>query len=424
MNTKELIHDIRISDILAKYIILNNNGPSMEGLCPFHSDTKPSLKVSDSKGIYKCFACGAGGDAISFVMDYKKMSFSEAIHEIADNHNLAIDSHVNPYRHKEQKAKDFLNEVKKSYTKESLKTPHLEAFLNDRMISLSTARDLEIGYAPEINMVFKMISNDQGLKELAIELGLVRKTQNGFEDMFKNRIMFPINDERGNCIGFCGRVLSDQTPKYLNSKESFIFKKSEMLYGLNISKSEILKEGTVLVVEGFMDFVALYEHRIFNAVACMGTALSDLNIKKLYNISSEIILALDSDNAGKNAGLKLNDKMIQMGIVPYTISYAPHKDADEFLKDGSNGSIKLKDLMNSSKTLLDIKLEELVTENEGKSLEKKSLCLNKIFSILSPLGMSISASERIITCAQKLKLKTDSRFILDNYQRFLASSDK
>jgi DNA primase len=212
----------------------------------------------------------------------------------------------------------------------------------------------------------------------------------------------------------------DQSPKYLNSKESFIFKKGEVLYGLNFSENSIIKESSALVVEGFMDVVALYEHGITNVVGCMGITLSETCISRLNELSSEIVLGLDSDDAGIKASQRIGSNMLSLGIVPYTLSYLPYKDADDFLKNEPQGSMKLKKLINSSKTLLDIELEKLVELNKEKSIEQKSRCLKQIYLILSPLRMSISATERIILYSELLGLKTDPKFILENYQKGLS----
>ena len=420
MSTKDLIHDLPISEIISKYIHLTYRGSNFEGICPFHDDTKPSLKVTDTKGIYKCFACGAGGDGINFVMDFKKITFHEAVQEIAKDHNLSNDFAQDPNYLRINKAYQLLKDVKYLYEDSALASQHLEIFLKGRQISRETARDFEIGYAPQNNIVVDTYKNTEYF-DLAVELGLIRKTSYGHEDSFKGRIMFPISDEGGNCVGFCGRSLSeDLTPKYLNSKESFIFKKGEVLYGLNFSENSIIKESSVLVVEGFMDVVALYEHGITNVVGCMGITLSETCISRLNELSSEIVLGLDSDDAGIKASQRIGSNMLSLGIVPYTLSYLPYKDADDFLKNEPQGSMKLKKLINSSKTLLDIELEKLVELNKEKSIEQKSRCLKQIYLILSPLRMSISATERIILYSELLGLKTDPKFILENYQKGLS----
>jgi DNA primase len=418
MTTKELIQEIPISSVFAKYLNLNYRGKNLEGICPFHDDTRPSLKVSDEKGFYKCFSCGAGGDVFDFVMNFKRISFPEAMREIAQDHQIFIDETHNP----RQDPYSLLKKVEQLYIEASKDNVGFENFFHDRKISITTARELNLGFAPDQNIVSELVKKDANQFDLALELGLIKYATNGYEDNFKNRIIFPIFDESGKCVGFCGRAISDQRPKYLNSKESFLFKKNRLLYGLNFSKNIIQKESSVIVVEGFMDFVSLYEKGITNAVACMGTSISDFCIDRLNELACEIILGLDSDDAGIRSMERMNKEMLKKGIVPCAISYLPSKDADEFLRNEENGSSRLKSLMNSSKTFLDNDIGELLELNKGMSIEKKLKTLRTIFSKVSDLGHAIGATERILQASRELGLVTEDKLILNEYENYLDSS--
>jgi len=420
MKTKEFILELPLSSIISKYISLNQNGKTLKGLCPFHRDTKPSLKVHDEKGIYKCFVCGAGGDVFNFVMNYRNLSFSEALKEIAEGMGIPFEGINNLEYFEEKAALEMTNKAKELFIKIAEDSNEFKEFLKSRKISTVTAKSLSLGYGGDTDIITELLRGDEVNIKLAIDLGLIRRNQNGFEDNFKNRFIFPIFNEKGSCVGFCGRsTLEDQTPKYLNSKESIVFKKSELLYGLNFSKEEIQKQSSVLVVEGFMDYVALFEHGIKNAVACMGTALSESNIERLHELASEIVLGLDSDDAGVGAMKRMNKIMLKKGIVPYSISYAPFKDADEFLNSSFTSSKELQRIICSSKTILDQEIENYIHLNKSTSIEKKLHNLKSLFGLVSDLGNNLSAKERIIHYSKELGILSGSEEILKEYEKSL-----
>jgi DNA primase len=417
MTTKELILALPISEIISRYIKLDFKGASFEALCPFHDDKNPSLKVNNAKGFFKCFSCGAGGDAFTFVMNYQKISFPEAMKEIAQNHSIQMDSIPESSSSKASLAYKLLIEIKELYIAESDKSDHLYQFQIHRKISEATSYELELGFAPTRNIVAELLKNNPEKEAIALELGLIRKSYNGYVDQFRNRIMFPISNENGFCVGFCGRAITpEQVPKYLNSKESFMFNKSELVYGLSFNKKDIVKESSVLIVEGFMDVVALHEHGIYNVVACMGVALSEANIKRLDRLSSEIILGLNTDEPGIKGAKRINELMLRMGIVPYFLNYGVYKDADEFLKGEERAPERLKEIMNTSTPLIDLELQKLVDQHKELSLEKKIRCLTKIFQMISPLGSTIAATERIIEYAKLLGIQTPGNLLIDSYK--------
>jgi DNA primase len=419
MNTKEQILELPISSIISKYIELSYRGNTLEGLCPFHQDTKPSLKVNDGKGLYKCFACGAGGDALNFIMNFKNVTFSDALREIAEDHGIPLQESKSSKFDEEKFALSLLKEIHDLYFKTASESPSYEDFRNKRNISLVTARALGLGFAPDGNIVVKFLKGDDLKIDFALELGLIRRTAGGLEDTFKNRVIFPIYRENGTCVGFCWRAIDDQMPKYLNSKESFIFKKSEILYGLNFNKTEIQKEGSALVVEGFMDLVTLYEYGIRNVVACMGTAISEPSLHRLSEIASKIILGLDSDEVGTRAMKRINEVLLRKGLIPYSISYAPFKDADEYLNSSEGSSKKLKGLISSSKTMLDDEIERIINLNEDLSIEGRLRTLRAVFSRVSALGLELPAIERILHYARLIGILSTDESIIHDYKKYL-----
>lgn len=256
MDLKEQVLAVPIEDVISRYIPLTFRGSHLLGLCPFHTDTNPSFRVSPDKKMYKCFACGAGGDSIRFVMEYKNLSFPEALELIASDHGIQIPQGVKYSQRTEEY--ELLNSVMNLFIEEGRKSDDFKKFLEERKVSLKTAEAFHMGVAPDTDIVVAFMKKKDISPDIGIELGLIRKTQEGYRDFFRNRFMFPIIDESGRCVGFSGRAMKeDSIPKYLNSKESSVFQKSSLLYGLHLNKKFIKAYNSVVVVEGYMDLVAL-----------------------------------------------------------------------------------------------------------------------------------------------------------------------
>lgn len=418
MDLKTEVLTVPIEDVISRYLPLRNRGNHFAALCPFHADTNPSLKVSPEKKMYKCFACGAGGDSIQFVMEYLKISFKDALEKIACDHDIHV-PHLMTIHHRHVEL-DLLKDVMNLYVEERLKSEDFSKFLAGRGISRKTADAFKMGVAPDKDIVVNFMKKNDIPSEYGLELGLIRKTQDGFTDFFKNRFMFPILDEAGKCVGFSGRAISDDMiPKYMNSKESLVFNKSSLLFGLHLNKEFIKAYNSVIVVEGYMDLVALYEHSIPNAVATMGTSLSAQNILKLKNYANKIILGFDSDTAGIKARDKVNSALLEEKIVASSISYHPWKDADEFLREEPNGPVELWKRIEKSIPLIDKNILTELVDYLDSTLEEKLDYLKNIFSILSPLGLSLDATERVIKYAGLLGLRSDKEIIVKTYRDYL-----
>lgn len=410
MDLKQQIQELPIESIISTYIHLQRVGNNLAGLCPFHRDTRPSLRVHTEKKIFKCFACGAGGDGISFVMEYLKIPFIEALQQIAKDHHLSSTS--GPFVN--------MREISELYCNQGRNSAALSLFLKDRKISRETADTFQIGIATEEDVVVNYLKLKDIPSHIGIELGLIRQEGSEFRDVFKNRIMFPICQEDGIPSGFSGRaIFPDQQPKYINSKASDVFNKSEILFGLNINKKNIGRERSVLLVEGYMDLIALYEHGIRNVVAVMGTSISERNIKRLMKHSSEIVIGFDSDLAGEKARDRVAQNFLEAGIVASTIHFDPWKDADDFLRNEEFGNLEITKRMLKAHTWLDYKLFTGMYKHTEFTIKEKLDKLHEIYELVSPLGNSLEATERIIHYAKVLDIKSDSDLILGNYQTFL-----
>ncbi|MGE3609108.1 MAG: DNA primase [Bacteriovoracaceae bacterium] len=428
---KDQIKDTPISTIISHYMSLNKKGANLEGLCPFHADTKPSLKVNDSKGMYKCFVCGHGGDAITFVKEKKGLEYVDALREIAGLLGLPFEEFQKEKKKnpKFEMAFRVLNASVKLYRKVAESNPkHYLEFLEKRKLSQESVDKFQIGYAPGNNSLYHYLQSiPPGENELAMkvaqEIGIVRfnENRNSYYDFYRDRVMFPIHDHGGQIRGYSSRaVLPDQNPKYLNSGESFIFDKGSILFGHYFAKNNIRQNDQVIIVEGNMDVIMMHQFGFSNTVGTMGTALSDHSIKLLAHMTKNIFLGMDSDNAGKKAMQRINADFMAQGLLPKVLSFAPAKDPDEFLL--TEGRLALIERIEKAPVLIDVLIEEEIPEKIPENLDIKLGILHRIFELISPLRENLSASERVVNAAKILGLKSDSQTILDDYKDFLSRS--
>ena len=304
---QELLNRLEIVDIVERYVPLKKAGANYVACCPFHNEKTPSFSVSPSKQFYHCFGCGAHGSAISFVMEHQGLNFPEAVEELAKSIGLPVPQETTQ-REQDARAAQVagLPETMQQalrYYREQLKLSDAGIqYFKGRGVSGDIAAKFGLGYAPggwqNLGAVFPEYANSTAL----VESGLIIENDEGRRyDRFRDRVMFPILNARGNVIGFGGRVLGEGEPKYLNSPETTLFQKGQELYGLFQARNAIRNAGRVLVVEGYMDVVALVQHGIEYAVATLGTATTPMHVQKLLRAADEIIFCFDGDKAGRRA---------------------------------------------------------------------------------------------------------------------------
>ena len=425
---KEIIKSTPISSIISYYHPISKKGGNYEGICPFHGDSHPSLKINDSKGIYKCFACGAAGDSIKFVQDKLNVDFVQAIKEIAENIGISIEEtklkNKNPKFDMALRVLQVASKLYKKIANENDPKPFKE-FLTKRGLNEDSTTDFQIGYAPGNNALTKYLNSIQGPdKDMAIsvakDIGLIRDNKRGagHYDFYRDRVMFPIWDHSAKVRGFSSRaVLPEQVPKYLNSGESFIFDKGNILYGFNLAKNIIREQDNVIVAEGNMDVIALHQYGFKNSVATMGVALSQNSVRLLSNMTKNIFLAMDSDNAGIKAMTRINTDFIKLDIIPKFIDFTPAKDPDEFLNEF--GRLELQKRIEDAPTFLDYLIKEEIPESIPEKTDSKLEILRNIFKILSPMGSNLMANEKVILAAKSLGLKSSNEDILAEYKGYL-----
>ncbi|HET7672216.1 MAG TPA: DNA primase [Burkholderiales bacterium] len=303
---QDLLNRVDIVDVVSRYVQLKKAGANYVGLCPFHNEKTPSFSVSPAKQFYHCFGCAAHGNAIGFLMAYSALGYVDAVKELASSAGLQLPDFRPPTPQeaaRKERETDLYGVTEKAmdfYRGELKKSPRAIDYLKGRGLSGEIAARFRIGYAPDDWQGLKQPFPQYDDKAL-VEAGLVIENEGKRYDRFRDRVMFPIFSARGMVIGFGGRVLGEGEPKYLNSPETPLFEKGRELYGLVQARDAIRAEGHVLVVEGYMDVVALAQHEVGNAVATLGTATTPVHVSKLLRLADEIIFCFDGDVAGRKA---------------------------------------------------------------------------------------------------------------------------
>ena len=359
-----------IVDIISENVRLKKSGRNYTGLCPFHNDKSPSFSVSSDKQIYKCFSCGEAGNVITFVMKYKKLTFLEAAKYLADKASIPLEI-AGQENNKVLRKKELLYKVNvdaaRYYFASLQKFKTAKEYFLKRGIKEETIKRFGLGYAQDSWKGIINYLRTKGYKnDLLLEAGLIsnnEKTGNVY-DRFRNRVMFPVFDAKGKVIGFGGRVLDDSKPKYLNSPETMIFQKGVNLYGLNFAVKNGLQEDYIIIVEGYMDLIALHQSGITNVVASLGTALTVNQARLLKRYVSKVIISYDADLAGQTATLRGLEILRNAGFDVKVLTVPEGKDPDEFVRN--NGKEAFLRLVKDSLPLIEYKIKKV---SEGINLK-------------------------------------------------------
>ena len=340
---EEIVEEVRsrndIVDVISGYVKLQKKGSNYFGLCPFHNEKSPSFSVSPQKQMYYCFGCGAGGNVITFLMEYESYTFPEALKILADRAGVKLPE-VEYSKEERIKAdrRSILLEINKlaaNYFYYQLQQPQGKMgyeYFRNRQLSDDTIRRFGLGFANKTSSDLYQYLRAKGYgDDILKDTGLVTVEERGTHDKFWNRVMFPIMDVNNRVIGFGGRVMGDGTPKYLNSPETLIFDKRRNLYGLNYARTS--REKYILACEGYMDVIAMHQAGFTNAVASLGTAFTSQQAALLKRYTDTVILTYDSDGAGVRAALRAIPILKEVGISTRVLSLKPYKDPDEFIKN-------------------------------------------------------------------------------------------
>ncbi|MBU2628941.1 MAG: DNA primase, partial [Proteobacteria bacterium] len=373
----EILNTSDIVDVISESVILKKSGRNFFGLCPFHSEKTPSFSVNANKQIFHCFGCSAGGNVLSYVMKYHGISFPEAAKMLAFKHNITIEAQIDsPAKKKEYQIKESLFRLNKTVMgfffdelKSSKQGETARKYLINRGISDDTIEQFKLGFSSDNwDVIVKVLKELKISRKVAVQSGLVleRKQKSGYYDRFRNRIMFPIFDINMQVAGFGGRVMDDSMPKYMNSPETPVYNKSRILYGLHASKQHCRQEGLVYIVEGYFDFLSLYQHGIKNTVASLGTALTSDHVRILKGYAPKMILVFDSDAAGINAAKRSIKIFMKEGVDTRILVLPEGNDPDSYVV--KHGQEAFNELALNAKTVMQFLLQVSI-DTHGLSVE-------------------------------------------------------
>jgi len=394
--SEELIEEIRsnndIVDVISQYVILKRSGRNFFGLCPFHKEKSPSFSVSPDKQIFHCFGCGVGGNVIHFVSKIENLDFKDTLELLANRANIELPTLSSSEDDKKAilKAKVYqVNEEAAKFYHENLYKPaskQAQEYIKKRKLDNKTLKSFMIGYSGNFDELYRLLKSKGFKEEEILASSLVNKTDDGkFIDRFRKRLMFPIQDTRGKVIAFGGRVLDDSKPKYINSPENIVYSKGRQLFGLNVAKKGDTKK--IIIVEGYMDAISLYQRGITNVVASLGTALTERQGWLLRKSCEQVIIGYDSDGAGQAATLRGLEILQNMGCDIRILQIYGAKDPDEFvIKYGPERFLKCVD---NSISLVEFKVKNLKQGLNLDNTNDKIKFLNQIAKILSNVDNNI-----------------------------------
>ncbi len=388
---EKLKEQINIIDVVGRCVPLKRAGSNYKGVCPFHSEKTPSFVVSEQKQIFTCFGCGASGDVIAFVEKYYNLDFTEAVEKIAGEYGIQLEKSTygdnrDVYYQVNRLAANYFY---RAFTERANKG---YAYMKRRGISPAVLKKFGIGYADEQwDSLYRYLLAQGVEKKIILELGLAAESKGKCYDKFRNRVMFPIINTSGKVIGFGGRAIdSSDGPKYLNSPESRIFQKKNNLYGLNIARQSAGKTGYLILVEGYMDVISLYQSGIENISASLGTALTENQAKLIKRYTKNVILSYDADGAGRAAALRGIEILKKEDCRVKVLHVSEGKDPDEYIK--KNGKAAFLELVENALPYADYKLEsaklgiDLETDEGRIEYSKKAVA---ILEELSPVEREV-----------------------------------
>ena len=362
------------------------SGSNLFGLCPFHSEKTPSFSVSPDKQIYHCFGCGKGGGVISFIMEIENLSFPEAVEFLARRANMPVPEEADDRESKKRGRMLALNKDAARFFYEQLAAPGggpARDYMARRRIGRAVATNFGLGFAPDSWDALRNAMKDKGYTDFELfDAGLVRKGKSGgFYDTFRNRLMFPVIDVRGNVIGFSGRILGDGEPKYMNSPETLVFNKSRNLFALNLAKKS--KSGYIILSEGNIDVVSLHQAGFDSAVASLGTSLTPEQARLISRYTGEVIIAYDSDGAGVKAAQRAIGILEKLDLKVRVLRMEGAKDPDEYIQ--LRGAAAFRTLLEGSEDQIDYRLRTVSDKYVLTEPDQKVAYLKEATDLLARL---------------------------------------
>jgi DNA primase len=421
----ETIQQIReridIVELISTYVSLSKAGQNFKGLCPFHSEKSPSFSVNPASQYFHCFGCQAGGDAFTFLMKQENMDFMEALRELSQRAGIALPERRQAisrtgsgltrerYFHLYQLAASWYHQI----LQEAPEAQEARAYLNQRGISRASWDTFQLGFAPEgWNGLSHWMAQQAVQQDELIHAGLVvRKEKEGAQgfstyDRFRNRVLFPIADARGQVLGFGGRVMQDEaSPKYLNSPETDQFFKGRSLYGLDKARQSAIAAGRFYLVEGYFDVIALHEHGLTNVVAPLGTALTADHVQILRRFVPSVVLVFDGDTAGVNAALRTLDLFVNSGMDVRVMLLPAGEDPDTYVR--TNSLEAFRELERRASTLLDFVVTSVLDKAKKDSIQDRVKRADEVLAILQKTKNPLEKDEYLKVVSERLGIRQD-----------------
>ncbi|MDA9734357.1 DNA primase [SAR116 cluster bacterium] len=426
---KVIRDSIDLSKIISRNVKLQKRGNNLIGLCPFHNEKTPSFNVNDEEGFYHCFGCGAHGDVISFIRNFEGKSFIEALETIADIAGLKLPSN-NLENENILNEKQSLLEITNlsssfySTTLFSKEGTNALKYIKSRGLDDETLNKFKIGYSPKYGL--KKYLNDKGYNDdLIFKAGLLRKnSSNEIQEVFKGRLIFPIFDIKNNILGFGARALFNSKAKYINSPNSILFQKSQILYGISHLQREYLKDNPILIVEGYMDVISIFQSKIAQAVAPLGTSITENQIENIWKINKKPVLCLDGDIAGENAAWRFINKVLPIIKTGLEVTFAwlpKSKDPDQMVK---NSKEEFEDIINKPQSLIDTIWNILQKKHDLTNPDTRALLWSeakKTVNLINDLNLKQSYSDEVY---KRISESRNKNINYINSTRSFASSNK
>ncbi|MFH1759762.1 MAG: DNA primase [bacterium] len=401
-----------IVELISGYVPLKQAGVNFKGLCPFHKEKTPSFVVSPPKEIFHCFGCGKGGNVFSFLQEIENISFIEAVRQLAAKTNTSLSEYENKESDPQQrKINDFIFEINSHALDYFIKMLNssigysAQTYLSKRNLSLQTIRKYQLGFAPSTKTgLLQYLAAKKYTNNFLKTSGLFGISDNSsMFDKFRNRIIFPIHNLSGLITGFGGRALDEhQQPKYLNSPDTPVYKKSEVLYGLNFSKSEIRKQKNCVLVEGYMDYLSLVDNGFQNVVAACGTSLTESQSYLIKRFSNRVTMLYDGDNAGQKAAWRSLPILLSKGLEVKITCLPKDDDPDTFLKKHEKS--ELDKAIKNSKNFVDFIADMISTNDSVRTPEKKSLVVDNLLKVIKEIPNVIIQSEYLKLVSRRLNI--------------------
>ena len=403
---EKLKNQIDIVDIIEHFVPVKKMGANYKCVCPFHDDKNPSMSISQSRQIFHCFACKAGGDAIKFVMDYEKLTYPEAIERIASLVNFSLE-YTSDKLPTQKENKHILEKVNAFYRSEFFKHEAAVRYIYSRGINDAMIEKFELGWAGDSASTIRLLQNENIEPKEALEVGIVKQNEKGIYASFIERITFPIYAHTAKLVGFGGRTISDHPAKYVNSPQSIVFDKSKLLYGYHLARQSIFEKKQIIITEGYLDVIMLHFAGFTNAVAVLGTALTTNHLPLLKRGEISVVLCFDGDGAGIGAAIKSSRLLVQNEIDGSVVIIKDGADPADMVFAGR--SDELKEMFGSGTELGEFYIEQIAKKYDISRPVQKQKCLEEIVEFTNSLKPIIAKSyELLVSNLLKIELNTFS----------------